>query len=207
MGNLMANELGLTVNARNWRIALGGYAKALNNDWRKKKVRVVVKNWGKTSLPHRISIHWDCFNLAKVVNFSEWDFVLYLQTAGVRERWTSRDDLKLLSKQEGLVNASTYLMHLESHYERRKAEWPQWLKLLRGFYTGKMKRIDEYLVSSHAKRESTWKWLKRKYDTVESVQEALANKKYSKSYRDLLRRLETYHKNTEDCLKTPYQKP
>lgn len=193
MSYLMADELEMKVKTREWRIALNGYIKAMRREWTNKGVRIGIKYWGKTELPHRVKVYFDCFNLQKVVNYTDWDFVLFLSTVGIHERFSAHDELKDLSKQEALVKATTYMLHLDSRYEQKKKEWPIWLKRLRQFYTGKMKTIDGFLIESHSKRKSTWQWLKERYPTVEDVRNALQSKDYSDSYRELLEKLEKWH--------------
>ncbi len=192
MTYLMADELNMQVKTREWRIALGGYIKAIIPAWKAKDVRIHIRYWGKTDLPHAVDIHFDCFNLGTVVNYSEWDFSLFLSSIKVKERFSAHDSLVHLSKQKMLVEATTFLLHLDSRYRLKKKEWPIWLGRLRQFYTGKMSTIDTYLISSHSKRESTWKWLKKKYPTSEAVREAIEKNDYSESYQDLLLKLENH---------------
>lgn len=194
---LMADELNMKVKTREWRIALAGYVKAIKPAWKQKDVRLYIRYWGKTDLPHAIDIYYDCFNLGKVVNYDDWDFALFLGTIGVRERFSALDGLIHLSKQKKLVEATTFLLHLDSRYNLKKKEWPIWLNRLRKFYTGKMTTIDTYLIDSHSKRESTWKWLKNRYPTCEAVREAMEKNNYSESYQDLMEKLENYHKKRE----------
>ncbi len=193
MTYLMADELNMKVKTREWRIAIAGFVDAIKPEWKRKGVILVIRYWGKTNLAHGVDIHFDCFNLGKVVNYDEWDFALFLGTIHVKERFSAHDSLIHLSKQKMLVEATTFLLHLDSRYRLKKKEWPIWLNRLRRFYTGKMKTIDSYLVDSHAKRRSTWKWLKEKYPTSEAVRDAIEKNDYSPSYQDLMEKLEKYH--------------